>query len=77
MPLDATVLFGTPQSEIASTIKRKLSVSINTQIVAGFMTPEGIRPVNPILHLHRARYDFLNDRGTGFRRAGNGAEVAA
>ena len=43
MTLKATVLFESPQSEIASAIRVKLATSVKTQIVAGFMTPEGAR----------------------------------
>jgi hypothetical protein len=42
MSVTATVLFGTPQTEIASLLDQKLSASVSTSIVSGFITVEGI-----------------------------------
>src|SRR4051812_5636244 len=51
-----TVLFGTPQREIASRIRAKLIECVSANIITGFLTPRGIASiVGPI----RARPDLL------------------
>jgi HKD family nuclease len=42
MAITATVLFNTPQREVASTIRNKLASAISIQIVVGFATVEGV-----------------------------------
>lgn len=42
MALKATILFDTPQAEVASLIVQKMAVSISTSIVTGFLTPSGV-----------------------------------
>lgn len=41
--MNATVLFETPQREISSLINARLSACHNASIVAGFLTPSGVR----------------------------------
>jgi len=45
MALNATVLFGRPQLEIATLVTAKLAQSIATSIVTGFATPGGISAI--------------------------------
>jgi len=50
MPVKTTVLFGKPQSEIASRIRGKIAASSATSIVTGFATVDGISAIDkPIL----------------------------
>jgi hypothetical protein len=49
MTVTATVLFGTPQSEIATLLSDMLSRSVSTSIVTGFATVEGIRAIETSL----------------------------
>ncbi len=46
MPVTATVLFGAPQSEIASIIAQRLSASASTSIITGFATPGGVSAIS-------------------------------
>jgi hypothetical protein len=50
MPVNSIVLFGTPQSEIASLILDRISSSAATSIVTGFATPGGLAAIaGPIM----------------------------
>ena len=59
MPISATVLFDTPQCEIASLLKRKLGSSVRTQIIAGFATVEGMAAIEGPISLNPAELDTL------------------
>jgi hypothetical protein len=59
MTLKATALFESPQSEIASAIRDKLAASVKTQIVAGFMTPEGARLLERPISANPAAVDTI------------------
>ena len=43
--MTTTVLFGTPQSQIASLINSKISQCLNASIISGFLTPSGVRAI--------------------------------
>lgn len=43
--MTTTVLFGTPQREIASRINGKLSACVSANIITGFLTPSGIKSI--------------------------------
>src|SRR5258708_2013071 len=45
MSLNSTVLFGLPQSEIASLIVDRMSKASSTSIVTGFATPGGLAAI--------------------------------
>lgn len=46
MAVSSSVLFGTPQSEIASQIRHRISSSQSTSIVTGFATPAGLEAIS-------------------------------
>jgi hypothetical protein len=65
MPLKATVLFDTPQCEIASQIAGKLASSVRTEIVAGFATVEGVAALKTgICRNPAALHTFVVGAGT-------------
>jgi hypothetical protein len=63
--ISATVLFDTPQREIASLVRSKLAASVRTQIVAGFATVEGMAAIEgPISRNPTALDTFIVGAGT-------------
>jgi hypothetical protein len=73
MTLSATVLFDRPQCSLAGTLRSILAQSIKTQVMAGFLTVEGIELLLPILRRRRATLDTLVV-GTGTYRAFDGLD---
>ena len=59
MTVTATVLFESPQTEIASLIRTHLQRSIRTRIVAGFLTVEGIALLKAPLEASPSSLDTL------------------
>jgi hypothetical protein len=59
MPVAATVLFDAPQREIASLLRQKLSSSIHTQIVAGFITVEGVAALEAAVSANAPSVDTI------------------
>ncbi|TMI97296.1 MAG: NgoFVII family restriction endonuclease [Bacteroidetes bacterium] len=59
MALNSTVLFGTPQSEIASLLNQKISNAIKIKIITGFATVEGIKVLENSLSTNPSALDVL------------------
>ncbi|MEK7950451.1 hypothetical protein [Luteolibacter soli] len=65
MSLRATVLFDTPQHELASLLRKKIASSTKTQIVAGFATVEGMAAIEGALSANPLTLDtFIVGAGT-------------
>lgn len=65
MSVTATVLFDTPQCEVASLLRQKLARSVHTQIVAGFATVEGMAAIEKPISKNPASIDtFIVGAGT-------------
>lgn len=59
MTINATMLFGRPQHEIATLVNARLSESTNVRIVTGFVTPGGVKAIAPPLLVSPAKLDTL------------------
>src|ERR1043165_4471295 len=57
--LTSTVLFGTPQSEIASLLNQKITSASKIKIIAGFVTVEGVKAIENSLRINPSRLDVL------------------
>lgn len=59
MPVSVDVLFGRPQSEIASHLRAALSTSLGTSIVTGFATEDGLREILDPIRANPTRLDAM------------------
>jgi hypothetical protein len=65
MALNSTVLFGTPQSEIASLLNNRMSNASRVNIITGFATVEGVKALEETIRLNPTSLElFVLGAGT-------------
>ena len=59
MSVTAQVLFDTPQHEIAPILRDRLDRCVSASLVAGFVTPEGVKAILPIISANHTKLEYL------------------